>query len=576
MNGARRVIDGRFELLEQLGSGGMGTVWRARDTVLQRDVALKEVRFAGPSVAGAAPGDLDVQHERVLREGRALARLRHPNVVTIHHIVDQDPYPWLVMEFVPGLSLQDRLTTGPLDPREAARVGRDVLAALRTAHAAGVHHRDVKPANILLREGPEHTTTAVLTDFGIAGLPGVSRLTHTGEMVGSPEFMAPERIRGADDAPASDLWSLGMTLYVCVEGTSPMRRATSLATLAAVLGEPVPPPVHAGPLAPVLSRLLVADHQERPDAAELDALLAAAVDDAARLNAPAMLNPSAPRPTTPAQDEPSDSEADGLPPTARLEAPASRLFFRRATPVVGAAVAVAALIAAAAYLSLRSPEGGTVQAADGTGAVATVTATAVVPGASGTAAKSPATSPAPESEAGTTGRTAGTTGASDTSETSDASENPGAEEVAASPHDTDSPTSTPTSTATSTGSGEVVSSFALRGRQSGRCLTANLYSAAIRTCTGGSAQAWALGSDGTLKGIHGYLTATAGSYALKTTAEYTADGLQRWALDSSGEIRNEETGNCLNADGQEVADGTKVTLRDCTGETNQAWARTEQ
>ncbi|WP_460073353.1 serine/threonine-protein kinase [Streptomyces sp. YKOK-I1] len=274
------MIDGRFELLERLGSGGMGTVWRARDVVLHRDVALKEVRPHDPGAAGSADDSVRVQHERVLREARALARLRHPHVVAIHHIVDADPYPWLVMEFVPGISLQTRLEHGPLAPREAARIGRDVLAALRAAHAAGIHHRDVKPANILLSEGPDGSTSAVLTDFGIADLPGVSPLTDTGLMVGSPEYMAPERVRGADDAPASDLWSLGITLYVAVEGRSPMRRGTGLATLAAVLGDPVPPPVQAGPLAPVLSGLLAADPQARPDAARLDAMLAAVADDA--------------------------------------------------------------------------------------------------------------------------------------------------------------------------------------------------------------------------------------------------------------------------------------------------------
>ncbi|WP_416979726.1 protein kinase domain-containing protein [Streptomyces sp. T028] len=545
MNGAGRIIDGRFELLEQLGTGGMGTVWRARDTALHRDVAIKEVRPADPRTAAAAPSSLGVQHERVLREARALARLRHPNVVAIHHIVDQDPYPWLVMEFVPGLSLQDRLDIGPLDPREAARVGRDVLAALRTAHAAGVHHRDVKPANILLREGPDHTTSAVLTDFGIAGLPGVSRLTHTGEMVGSPEFMAPERIRGAEDAPASDLWSLGMTLYVSVEGSSPMRRGTALATLAAVLGEPVPPPVHAGPLAPVLSRLLGADPQTRPDAAELDALLAAVIDG---------------------------TRTDGLAPTARLETPAVRRVSRHLVPAAGATVVVAALIAAVSYRTLTSTEDAGAGAADGTGAGATVSAPAVAPTASGSPVLSPDPSRGSKNTAGTAGRTADAA----SGHTADTSGNSGAEDADPSPDDTDSPASTPAATATPAGSTTVVSSGALRGRQSGRCLTADPSNAAISTCTGGAAQTWSFGANGTLKGANGYLTATAGSYALKTAAEYTGGGLQRWRLNADGEIVNEETGNCVDVNGSAIADGTRVTLYLCTGKTNQAWVQAAQ
>ncbi|RSN85551.1 serine/threonine protein kinase, partial [Streptomyces sp. WAC 05379] len=262
MNAPGDLVDGRFELVERLGSGGMGTVWRARDTVLDREVALKAVRSDADTVG--------VVRERVMREARALARLSHPNVVTVHQIVDAEPHPWIVMELVPGLSLQQRLDEGPLTPAGTARLGRQVLAALRAAHAAGIQHRDVKPANILLR--PDGS--AVLTDFGIAALQGTSGLTATGELVGSPEYMAPERIRGHGDDPSADLWSLGVVLYVCAEGISPLRRPTTLATLAAVLDDPLPPPSRSGPLTPVLDALLVRDPAARPDAARLDAMLA--------------------------------------------------------------------------------------------------------------------------------------------------------------------------------------------------------------------------------------------------------------------------------------------------------------
>ncbi|TXS46613.1 serine/threonine protein kinase, partial [Streptomyces sp. uw30] len=263
MNAPGDLVDGRFELVERLGSGGMGTVWRAHDRVLDREVALKAVRSDADTVG--------VVRERVMREARALARLSHPHVVTIHQIVAAEPHPWLVMELVPGVSLQRRLDDGPLTPVEAARLGREVLAALRAAHAAGIQHRDVKPANILLR--PDGG--AVLTDFGIAALQGTTGLTATGELIGSPEYMAPERIRGHDaDHPAADLWSLGVVLYVCVEGVSPLRRPTTLATLAAVLDEELPAPTRSGPLTPVLEALLVRDPAQRPDAARLDAMLA--------------------------------------------------------------------------------------------------------------------------------------------------------------------------------------------------------------------------------------------------------------------------------------------------------------
>ncbi|MCK1796378.1 serine/threonine protein kinase [Streptomyces sp. XM4193] len=273
---AGRRVDGRFELLEPLGSGGMGTVWRARDHALEREVALKEVRAPSPSALGDEDTASRKLRERVLREARALARINHPGVVTIHHIVDQQPHPWLVMELVPGDNLHERLAHGPLAPAVAARIGREVLGALRAAHAAGIHHRDVKPANVLLRADG----SAVLTDFGIAAVQGSTSVTATGELVGSPEYIAPERIRSAADHPAADLWSLGMLLYIATEGHSPLRRETALATLAAVLDEPVPPPVRSGPLTPVLNALLVRDPSARPDAARLDAMLEYALRDA--------------------------------------------------------------------------------------------------------------------------------------------------------------------------------------------------------------------------------------------------------------------------------------------------------
>ncbi|MBO1285557.1 serine/threonine protein kinase [Streptomyces sampsonii] len=317
MSAPGEMIGGRFTLLAPLGSGGMGTVWRARDEVLHREVALKEVRPPDPAMTG--PEAAATLRERVLREARALARLSHPHVVTIHQIVDAGAgtHPWIVMELVPGESLADRLQRGPLLPQEAATLGRQLLAALRSAHAAGIHHRDVKPANILLRtdSGVPGPPSAVLTDFGIAALQGSTALTATGDLIGSPEYIAPERVRGRDDHPASDLWSLGLVLYVAVEGHSPLRRATTLATLAAVLDEPVPPPVRSGPLAAVLGALLVRDPEARPDAATLDRLLT----EAASGSAPSWAEPtvSGPRPVPAAPSPPAG------PPTPPPGAPAA-------------------------------------------------------------------------------------------------------------------------------------------------------------------------------------------------------------------------------------------------------------
>ncbi|WP_268966919.1 serine/threonine-protein kinase [[Actinomadura] parvosata] len=270
----KRVIDGRFELVERLGGGGMGLVWRAWDVALHREVALKEVRPPDPSIEEHDPTLARELRSRVLREARALARLNHPHVATIHHIVDpgEQGYPWIVMELVTGGSLQDHLQRGPLPVREAARLGREVLSGLRAAHAVGIQHRDVKPANVLLREDGR----SVLTDFGIAAMRESTSLTATGSFIGSPEYMAPERINGVEGDPASDLWSLGMMLYVAVEGRHPLRRNTTLATLAAVLNQDVPPAERAGPLGPVLGALLVRDPAHRPDPETLDRMLAAA------------------------------------------------------------------------------------------------------------------------------------------------------------------------------------------------------------------------------------------------------------------------------------------------------------
>ncbi|WP_053847316.1 serine/threonine-protein kinase [Streptomyces sp. NRRL B-24085] len=268
----RRVVDGRFELEARLGGGGMGTVWRARDLALHRMVAVKEVRPPDRDLAEYDPDSARTLRERVLREARALARIDHPNVVTIHHIVDggDGTYPWIVMELVSGGSLADRLTQGPMPPAEAARIGRGVLAALAAAHDAGIQHRDVKPANVLLRPDGR----PVLTDFGIAAIRETTSLTVTGSIIGTPDFMAPERISGHEGGSASDLWSLAMMLYTAVEGHHPLRRGSTLATLAAVLNDDVPPPVRAGALGDVLMSALVRDPAARPSAAVLDRRLA--------------------------------------------------------------------------------------------------------------------------------------------------------------------------------------------------------------------------------------------------------------------------------------------------------------
>ncbi|MER8013223.1 serine/threonine-protein kinase [Streptomyces griseoluteus] len=266
--GVGRLIAGRYRLLGKLGQGGMGTVWRARDETVEREVAVKEPRVPDHL---SARERADV-FERMRREARAAARLDHPCVVDVHDVAVVDGRPWIVMELVHGRSLGSVLREGTLDPREAARIGLDVLGALETAHAAGVLHRDVKPDNVLLGRHDR----VVLTDFGIARIEGDTRLTDTGGFVGSPEYTAPERVLGQRPGPPSDLWSLGVVLYTATEGVSPFRRSNTPATLQSVLHATPAPPAARGPLAEVVDGLLRKDPAARPTAPRVRALLEAA------------------------------------------------------------------------------------------------------------------------------------------------------------------------------------------------------------------------------------------------------------------------------------------------------------
>ncbi|MDX6762506.1 serine/threonine-protein kinase, partial [Streptomyces sp. F8] len=286
-----RVISGRYRLLEQIGRGGMGVVWRARDEVLARDVAVKEVR----APAGLDTAELQRMYRRLEREAWAAARVSHRGVVTVYDVASEDGRPWIVMELVRGLSLADVLEAeGPMTPQRAAHIAEQVLAALRSAHDAGVLHRDVKPANVLIANDGR----VVLGDFGIASVEGSSAITMTGEVVGSPEFLAPERALGREPGPGSDLWSLGVMLYACVEGVSPFRQATALDTLRAVVDEEPPPARRAGPLEPVLAGLLRKDPAERLDAAEAARMLrVVGAGGAVRAAGGPVSGPAAPMPT---------------------------------------------------------------------------------------------------------------------------------------------------------------------------------------------------------------------------------------------------------------------------------------
>ncbi|MGW1779199.1 serine/threonine-protein kinase [Streptomyces sp. NPDC002143] len=344
--GIGRLIAGRYRLLAKLGHGGMGTVWRAKDETVDREVAVKE-----PRVPDHLPErERANAFERMRREARAAARLDHPAVVNVHDVAVVDGRPWIVMELVHGRSLGDVLQEGTLSAREAARIGLELLGALEAAHAAGILHRDVKPDNVLLGRHER----VVLADFGIARIEGETNLTDTGGFVGSPEYIAPERVLGQRPGPASDLWSLGVVLYAATEGVSPFRRSNTPATLQSVLNAvPAPPAAAQGPLAEAVDGLLEKDPARRPAAAQVRALLEAAA------------NPPAPQPT----------QAVSVP--AQGEVPPARRRFGRTAWIGLGAVVVAA--AAAACLVVADPFAGPLPDGWKTKHEQDVTATLAVP-----------------------------------------------------------------------------------------------------------------------------------------------------------------------------------------------------
>ncbi|MEV1041665.1 MULTISPECIES: serine/threonine-protein kinase [unclassified Streptomyces] len=261
-----RLLAGRYRLGEVLGRGGMGTVWRAVDETLGRTVAVKELRF---------PSAIDEDEKRrlitrTLREAKAIARIRNNGAVTVYDVVDEDDRPWIVMELIEGKSLAEAVREdGVLTPRRAAEVGLAILDVLRSAHREGILHRDVKPSNVLIAEDGR----VVLTDFGIAQVEGDPSVTSTGMLVGAPSYISPERARGHKPGPPADLWSLGGLLYASTEGSPPYDKGSAIATLTAVMTEPLDPPKNAGPLEEVIYGLLAKDPEQRLDDAGARALL---------------------------------------------------------------------------------------------------------------------------------------------------------------------------------------------------------------------------------------------------------------------------------------------------------------
>ncbi|MEU4698430.1 serine/threonine-protein kinase [Nonomuraea dietziae] len=437
---AGRRIAGRYHLKEPIGKGGMGIVWRAHDELLDREVAVKEVRYA------AVLGDeVQLLNRRTMREARAAARFTHPNVIVVHDVIEEDDRPWIVMQLVQSRSLGQVIKAdGPLAPGKVAEIGLAVLDALRGAHDAGVLHRDVKPENVLLAEDGR----VVLTDFGIATLETETALTMTG-LAGTPAFIAPERLKGLPARRESDLWSLGATLYTAVEGRAPHERGMAMATMMAVLNDDPEPPKRAGALKPVLAGLLAKEPDQRLGFDEAARLLRRAaaessrsetvrtprrpvvpvvdVDDtptdpslpriAAPSPSPAASSsppPSPPAPPTrtparPPAKEPEEPEEpqemaqtgmrlpDATTPTVSSPAPS-----RRALPVIAAVVGVVVVGGVAGILGLRSAGQADPEASRSPTQKVTTTVTATATATAATPADKPSASPSPSPSASKT------------------------------------------------------------------------------------------------------------------------------------------------------------------------------
>ncbi|MFE5893616.1 serine/threonine-protein kinase [Streptomyces sp. NPDC056462] len=396
-----RLLAGRYRLGGVLGRGGMGTVWRAVDETLGRTVAVKELRF---------PSNIDEEEKRrlitrTLREAKAIARIRNNSAVTVFDVVDEDDRPWIVMELVEGKSLAEVIREdGLLEPKRAAEVGLAVLDVLRSAHREGILHRDVKPSNVLLESDTERV---VLTDFGIAQVEGDPSITSTGMLVGAPSYISPERARGHKPGPAADLWSLGGLLYASVEGVPPYDKGSAIATLTAVMTEPLEEPKNAGPLKDVIYGLLTKDPAKRLDDAGARAMLNAVIHAPASKSEPEPADATKVVPLPPQPDAPESKGRAGA--GKRGEEAGERLrgalrSVRKAAVSAGAAGAAAA----------RTKSGSETAASGSDGAAAGGSSTGVGAqggaGASSKAGGSGRASGAGASGAGAAGVGAGSTG----------------------------------------------------------------------------------------------------------------------------------------------------------------------
>jgi serine/threonine protein kinase len=303
---ADRILVNRYALETPIGRGGMGVVWRARDVVLGREVAVKEVLFP----ASMPDAERRPTQARVMREARAAARLNHQGAVALYDVVTDEGGVFIVMELVEAPTLTELVRVqGPLAPERVAEIGAQLASVLESAHRSGIVHRDVKPDNVLVPQAG----TAKLADFGVASLAGDPRLTTTGLVVGSPAYMAPEQAQGEPTGPPADFWALGATLYFAVEGRPPFDTGSAMATLAAVVNEAPQPMRRAGPLAPLITALLAKDPGSRPSGPKVRAWLSWLLTVAPSSPTTAILPTQKPSRAGPLTPPPSTSEPTGTP-----------------------------------------------------------------------------------------------------------------------------------------------------------------------------------------------------------------------------------------------------------------------
>jgi hypothetical protein len=554
------MLAGRYRLIRHLGQGGMGRVWLARDETLRRDVAVKELVFP----ADLPEKERDELRERARREARAIARLNHPNVVGIHDVLAAESTPWIVMEFVPSSTLAEVLRTeGRMPPDRVARIGLAVLAALKAAHATGVLHRDVKPANVLLAAGGR----VVLSDFGLASAPDDPAMTHSGIVLGSPSYLAPERLDDLEAGPESDLWSLGVTLYAAVEGKSPWQRSSAYATVAALVQrEPLPPPTYAGPLAPVLEGLLTWDPAERLNADRAIEMLQQIIDGTVPIAVP----------------PPAVAAADPVAPTAAV--PVAGL------PVGPAGVPVAGLPVGPAVVPAGGPRKGRLLLAGGL-AVAIVLAGVALSvglfhhsspgdGQSGPLMAYPA--------AGTSNDGAAQAPVESSTEASPtasvpASAGPG---VAAAPARTTATatkvptkaTAKATTKATAAALTPVADSRPLVNLASGRCVDipdgnpATTAEIQLWDCQNGVGQAFTLTGDGLWHVVGKCLEMGSSSKGANLyLAVCSGTALQKFALKANGALASVENGYCVEPAGGVSENGTWLRTYTCSGSDYQFW-----